>query len=455
MIREKEQTGDDQSTWTNIAHVFESTGSWDDAAVRMEQGLPTIASADETENGRAIAKKCGKWTLVATIATIFISLAVYFFLAAYNYPRHIDTVLNVTETNKHGTSLSKRLLMESIPGCREQNYSKIKLNHMQLIGTHNSYKTAPSLALHRRLKYAHESIATQLAHAGMRHFELDLHPSSDNDTEFRIFHLPVIDHTTHCRCLAECVRQMKEWSDSVNGTHTPIYVLLDIKMSLFGDVRTFSNGLRLDQLVAIENQLLSVWGRDRIITPSDVQQSYGSLRDAVTNKSWPSVEDSLGKIVFLLLDALLPPTQRSHVAPSGEVTDLLLQPGPPSNVAGERILFALHTPSDDGVNLDAMPDDTAFVRVLSPFLPGNSEMMEKAVDLGYMVRARVHRSFDNVMNNAELMLVESLGVQLVSTDQERHVDPRCCPQSAKQLEYEGAYTSFARDGYLVEKCSMI
>ena len=68
--------------------------------------------------------------------------------------------------------------------------SRLKLNHMQLIGTHNSYHISPERTI-PPLDYTHEPLPVQLA-ASVRQVELDLH-FNESRRGFDVHHLDVYD----------------------------------------------------------------------------------------------------------------------------------------------------------------------------------------------------------------------------------------------------------------------
>ena len=257
-----------------------------------ETGTPT------TTTGR---RRVLNWAL-SIVVVVLLAFIVYVLIASFNYPAKaclLAAAANVTAPAARPPE--NYTLPAGCPGA--SSGATIKINQLQNLGTHNSYKITPKVPVHPELKYSHEPLAVQLAHAGMRHFEIDLHPSSTDSHVFRVYHLPAIDHASTCECLASCLAEMKKWSDvTMAGVHTPLYVMFEYKMTFFEDAATSRKGVTTDQLLAIEDQLVQSWGRERIITPADVQGSYPTLRDAVTNGSWPSVDASLGKIVFLLMD---------------------------------------------------------------------------------------------------------------------------------------------------------
>ena len=51
-------------------------------------------------------------------------------------------------------------------------------------------------------------------------------------------------------------------------------------------------------LLAIEAEILSVFERDRILTPDDVRGSSVTLREAVTENGWPLLDAVRGRVMF-------------------------------------------------------------------------------------------------------------------------------------------------------------
>jgi len=51
---------------------------------------------------------------------------------------------------------------------------------------------------------------------------------------------------------------------------------------------------------ALDAEVLSVFGRDELVTPDQVQGGAPTLRDAVLTKGWPTLGESRGKFLFAL-----------------------------------------------------------------------------------------------------------------------------------------------------------
>lgn len=235
-------------------------------------------------------------------------------------------------------SLAAALCAFSVHSVRAED--TVRLNQIQLIGTHNSYraamapatmawlkKVAPDAAI--TLDYRHEPLEAQLDH-GVRQIELDLyadtaggryaHPkgpewqraaglvpepdpvSADimQGNDFKVMHIVDIDQRSTCQPLRACLEIVKRWSDSHPG-HVPIFIDLETKQAAppgkvpFTAPEMFTPAT-YDRLDA---ELLSVFGRDRILTPDDVRGNSPSLNEAIRSRGWPALDHTRGKVVFL------------------------------------------------------------------------------------------------------------------------------------------------------------
>lgn len=171
----------------------------------------------------------------------------------------------------------------------------LRINHVQFVGSHNSYKLAmPQVyrqALESRnpeaaaaLDYAHLPITEQLD-LGLRKLELDLFVMPDAQG-FAVGHVQQIDMASHCEDLRACLSIVRDWSDA-NPTHVPIWISFNAKDShieglplpLPFDAAAFA---RLDAIV--EAQL-----GDRLIRPGDIEQ-----------RRWPKLASARGKMLLIL-----------------------------------------------------------------------------------------------------------------------------------------------------------
>lgn len=230
----------------------------------------------------------------------------------------------------------------------------IRLSDLQFIGTHNSYHIEPDQAIDlamlatryaegdkwtaprlvRALAYSHTPLSAQLS-MGIRLFELDLHddpeggrfadpgafraltalkliPDEPFDAAplrrpgFKTFHSVDTDVRSTCPVFADCLKEIRDWSDA-HPDHLPIFIQLEAKQHskpAIGGKYTPAPDAPFDagSWKRLQAEILSVFAADRLITPAVVQGGSPSLNAAVRERGWPGVAASRGKIVFLLLD---------------------------------------------------------------------------------------------------------------------------------------------------------
>lgn len=181
----------------------------------------------------------------------------------------------------------------------------ILLNHIQVIGTHNSYHVRPSdgvleaaIAVRedaRAWDYTHDPLDVQLDN-GVRNFELDLHPFVDG---LRVFHVPIVDEESTCPVFRDCLATVRTWSLR-HPNHIPVSFLLEFKLEeawLAGKPLLEADAALLE---VVEVDILSVFPRDAILTPDDVRGDSATLSEAVRTRGWPSLASTRGKVYFVL-----------------------------------------------------------------------------------------------------------------------------------------------------------
>lgn len=177
-------------------------------------------------------------------------------------------------------------------GSSPADYPKdgiLRLNHLQVKGTHNSYHRRPAFSLVREHAYEQAPLDVQLEEYGVRVVELDVHPSARG---YEVYHLPVIDSRSTCGLLTDCLAVLKKWSDSNTGHH-PIFVWIEPKDE-------FGEGIF--DMDALDAEILSVWPRDRLVTPALVRGENASLREAIEGEGWPNLGKVRNRALFMLLD---------------------------------------------------------------------------------------------------------------------------------------------------------
>jgi hypothetical protein len=176
----------------------------------------------------------------------------------------------------------------------------LTINDVQLKGSHNSYHRAPRLALSRGWRYSHAPLETQLEAQDVRQFELDVRLTKG---ELRVAHLPLIDGRSTCSKLADCLGAIESWSRGHAG-HLPVFVFIEVKE----DIAPSTLEGRLD---AIDFAITRVFSREQLLMPEDVVGDAPSLKQAITDKGWPSLEASRGRVAFVMFG---PPRHKAAYA---------------------------------------------------------------------------------------------------------------------------------------------
>ena len=242
----------------------------------------------------------------------------------------------------------------------------IRLNEIQVLGTHNSYHIAPAPAVlaslgtrGRNLEYTHKPLVRQLSELGIRQFELDVYadpeggrfarPSALRTIKaaldapgpelaapgFKVLHGPDLDYRTTCATLVACLTAISDWSRA-NPRHVPIMILVEAKDQPVKDPEGvgYVQPLPIDAaaLRALDAEILSVFDRDRIVTPDRVRGRHATLPAALQAEGWPALGAVRGKVLFALdnTDHHLAEYLRGNPALEGRVMFVSSPPGEPS-----------------------------------------------------------------------------------------------------------------------------
>lgn len=191
------------------------------------------------------------------------------------------------------------LVLLSAAGCQQtvdnQLQNSLRINQLQFVGSHNSYKKAMSENyahdLRQRnpqaaasLEYEHIPLARQLD-LGLRKLELDVFVLPQ-DNDFVVGHVQVIDMNSHCDRLSICLAQVRQWSDA-HPSHVPIWISFNAKDGVIAglpDPLAFT----ADALNNLDQLLQEALG-DRLIRPQDI-----------VDLKWPELEQARGKFLLIL-----------------------------------------------------------------------------------------------------------------------------------------------------------
>jgi hypothetical protein len=215
--------------------------------------------------------------------------------------------------------------------------SNVRLNELQVIGTGKSYKQRPAPGMLRlvrmggrkhadALDFGQPSLTTQLdgdvrslafdvaydptgghyrnpAGASMA-MELlsDEFVSAMRKPGFKVIHVLDVDYNSSCLALADCLKQVAEWS-SANPRHLPLTIVLranDIKTPMPGATQPkVYDAAAMD---ALDSEIRAAFARDQLLTPDHVQGDHPTLRDAAAAHAWPKLGEARGKVMVVLED---------------------------------------------------------------------------------------------------------------------------------------------------------
>lgn len=217
--------------------------------------------------------------------------------------------------------------------------TSLRLNQIQVVGTHNSYKVAidtalmsiirkmnPAAAL--SLSYAHLPITEQLD-KGARNLELDVYydpkggrfadpyglellkkkglPYKPFDPShklmepgLKIFHVSGIDFRSHHLLFRDQLRELRAWSKE-HPNHVPVFITMNTKDGHI-DINHVTQPLPFTEtaLDSIDMELKKYLGKDQIIIPDMVRQKGKTLRESVMENGWPALDSVRGRFLFIL-----------------------------------------------------------------------------------------------------------------------------------------------------------
>src|SRR5258708_1758950 len=217
----------------------------------------------------------------------------------------------------------------------------VKLNQIQVIGTHNSYHygLAPSEAklleqknpkLYQALEYRHRPLDAQF-NSGVRQIELDIyadseggryaHPAGvdavaaaglpkdpDFDPEglmmqpgFKVLHVQDFDVRSTCQQFIACLKVVRAWS-AAHPKHVPIFILIETKQE---DLPAKNHAKSPEKFLpatfdALDAEIRSVFTADEMIVPDQVRGKHATLEEAVLHGEWPTLAAARGKVLFLM-----------------------------------------------------------------------------------------------------------------------------------------------------------
>ncbi|KAA2221635.1 phosphatidylinositol-specific phospholipase C1-like protein [Chryseobacterium sediminis] len=309
---------------------------------------------------------------------------------------------------------------------QSQQLDELKINEIQVIGSHNSYKKAilPEVYSYLsqkdtqnslpKIQYEHIPIPEQLD-LGLRNLEIDVYADSKGgkyahpkildlvkttepfDPEgkmkkpgYKMIHITDIDYQTWYYTLEDCLKDLKKWSDR-HPDHDPVFITLepkDGKANQFGTEPEHYTSQLFDDL---DHELKKYLGKEKIITPDDIRGSYKTLNEAVLSKNWPKVKDAKGKFLFVLDN-------------NGENRDLYAKDHP--SLKG-RIIFTNSIPGTP---------ESAVLFMNEP--KKDDVMIKELVKKGYIIRTRADADTMEARSEdySRFEKAKESGAQIITTD---------------------------------------
>lgn len=329
------------------------------------------------------------------------------------------------------------LVLLAVAACSESPSAEehprddqLRINEVQVLGTHNSYHLPPDETFAEALEeeipgiaaefdYEHEPLPVQFEEQGIRQIELDIFADPDggafaerrayeyagldrdpgidelHEPGFKVLHVQEVDPESTCWTFVSCLEGVREWS-AANPGHVPVMILVEAKDAEIPD--PFDLGFvppvplgDPDLLDAIDAEILSVFDEDQIVTPDDVRGDRESLEEAVLEDGWPTLGEARGKVLFALDNTNM-------------IMDTYIE-GHPS-LEG-RVMFTGGTPPGE--------PETAFMKLNDP-LESYDDIVAAVAD-GYLVRTRGDadpQQRGDLVEQRDLAL--SSGAQYISSD---------------------------------------
>lgn len=314
---------------------------------------------------------------------------------------------------------------------------KLRLNQIQVIASHNSYRqmttdTVFSFLMSIQplippqydplgLDYNHLPIEDQMNGYGVRGLELDLYndpqggafsdrkinayvglPISSGIAELsipgmKILHIKDVDYNTQFYTFKQALQAIKSWSQQ-HPNHLPLFINIETKSDSPADdsllaTQGFLSAPNWDasSAEALEQELIDVFGTNGngLIRPDDVRGNYAELETAVLQNNWPLLKDCRGKILFIMEGSAVNFYKAGHPSLTGRNMFVYDSPGNP------EAAFVL---------LNNSRNDSSQIRTL--------------VERGYIIRTRSDEGTVEARNGdySGMNAAFESGAQIVSTD---------------------------------------
>ena len=321
----------------------------------------------------------------------------------------------------------------------------IRINQIQVIGTHNSYHIAPHPNVLKlidqggrgrsaALDYTHRPFDEQFDRLGIRQVELDifvdskgghfanpaarsilkgqnLDPGADPGLDgsllkpgLKLLHVQDVDYLSRTNTFAGALSQIRDWSIR-RPRHVPILILVETKQGSIPLLPTQPEPFGAAEFDAIDTAVRQAFGPDGVITPDLVRGDFATLAAAVQTRGWPTIGASRGKVIVALDD-------------EGAMRDTYLDGHP---ALRGRSMFVSIPPEHPAAGWMKVNDPVA-----------DFERIQTLVQAGFLVRTRADADTVEARTNDPSRRDKAFasGAQFISTDYPEP-DPRFSPYEVR------------------------
>jgi len=308
---------------------------------------------------------------------------------------------------------------------------EVRLNQIQVIGSHNSYHIAPhpelmqlieitGKRLAESLDYSHRPLTEQMELLGIRQIELDVFhdpkgghysnpqarktlktlgkdPGPDPNASgqmdkpgLKVLHVQDIDYNSTALTFKDALVQVRIWSKK-HPKHIPVMILVELKDGAIPGLATKPVKFDKAALDLVDQEIDSIFARDEIFIPDDLRGRFATLPSAITGQGWPKLDKVRGKVMFALDN-------------EGKIRDLYLEGH--ENLSQRRLF----------VTAPEGHPASAFFKINQPNV--DFEKIQRLVKSGYLVRTRADSDTRQSRTNETSQRDKALasGAQYVSTD---------------------------------------
>lgn len=326
-----------------------------------------------------------------------------------------------------------------ITGSTFAQNDSLKLNQIQIIASHNSYKKRPSEKELRfllkvkdklgkennpiALDYGHLPFDSQFTYYNVRGLEIDINPDPKGGFYYKrkinafvhglkqrsgieelkkpglkVLHIKDVDYETNYYTFKESLIALKKWSDE-HPNHLPMFINIESKSGAPGDesgllrFAGFKRAIQFDlaQCDSIDAEIKGVFGNDLkgVITPDAVRGNFTTLDEMATNNAWPLLSVCRGKVLFAMEGRAVDNYLVNHTALKGRAMFVYSEPGRP---------------------------EAAFVKRNNS--TRDKEKIKELVKQGYIIRTRSDAETWEARNNdyTDMNNAFESGAQITSTD---------------------------------------